>query len=210
MPDPVTGIIVGGGSLLASSAQSRAARRAGDAQTYAAELSIEEQRAAREEARRLLQPFVNVIDPALTSLMGMAGLGDEMTQAQAIQQQEANPIFQGLVRQGENAILQNASATGGLRGGNVQGALAQFRPQLLNDFFNQQYNRVAGIAQAGQNAAAGVGTQGLQVANQIGQQFGNIGAAQAGAALGRGQAQANLFNLPANLLGMYMGGGGRF
>ncbi|WP_449405980.1 hypothetical protein [Massilia phosphatilytica] len=36
------------------------------------------------------------------------------------------PRFQALQQQGNDAILANASATGGLRGGNVQGALGQF------------------------------------------------------------------------------------
>ncbi len=49
----------------------------------------------------------------------------------AISGLEGSPIFQALARQGEDAILQNASATGGLRGGNVQGALGQFRPAAL-------------------------------------------------------------------------------
>jgi hypothetical protein len=90
--------------------------------------------------------------------------------------------------------LQNASATGGLRGGNVQGALGQFRPALLNQFIEQQYGRMAGIAGMGQNAAAGVGAAGMNTANQIGTQFGNIGQAQANQALARGQANIDMFS----------------
>lgn len=189
--------------------QAGASRSAANAQTQAGNAAIAEQRAAREELRRLMQPYVDAGDPALKAMMGLAGLDGGMSQAQAIEQQAQNPLFQGLYQQGEDAILQNAAATGGLRGGNVQGALAQFRPQLLNQFIEQQYSRLGGIATMGQNAAAGVGVQGMNTANQIGQQFGNIGAAQAGRAIGVGQATSNAFNAPFNALGLYAGLGGK-
>lgn len=213
MPDPTGGLLTGavllGGSALSSGAQSRAANRAVDAQTGAAYAAIDEQRQAREELRRLLEPYAQAGQPALQGMLDLVGLGSQGGQAAAIQQQEQNPLFQGLLQQGENAILQNASATGGLRGGNVQGALAQFRPQLLNQFIEQQYGRLGGIATMGQQSAAGVGSAGMQSANAIGQQFGNIGAAQAGGALARGQAQSNLFAAPAQFLGL-MSGLGKF
>jgi hypothetical protein len=206
MPEPILGgaLLLGGG-LLSSGAQSRAANRAVDAQSGAAEQAIAEQRFQFDEMRRLLQPYVNAGDPALRGMLDLAGLGTEQSQADAIREQEESPLFEGLYRQGENAIMQNASATGGLRGGNIKGALAQFRPALLNDFISQQYGRLTGIAQIGQNAAAGVGAQGINTGNMIAQQYGNIGAAQAGGALARGQAQANLFQLPAQFLGMAAG-----
>jgi hypothetical protein len=182
-----------GAKVLGSGAASRAANRATDAQVAASNAAIEEQRAAREQMRQLLSPYVEAGGPALQELMGLAGLGGPGSQQAAFQQQEQSPLFQGMLQQGENAILQNASATGGLRGGNVQGALSQFRPALLNQFIEQQYGRLQGIAGMGQNAAAGVGAGGMMTANQIGGQLGNIGSAQAGGALARGQAQSNMF-----------------
>jgi hypothetical protein len=94
------------------------------------------------------------------------------------------------MEQGENAILQNASATGGLRGGNVQAALAKFRPQLLNQLIQQRFQNLGGITSIGQNAAAGTGNAGMNSANQITNLLQQQGAAQAGAALASGNAQA--------------------
>ena len=203
----VSAIAGGAGAL----AQSGAAKSAARSQTDAANMAILEQRDAREQMRALLQPYVNAGDPALRGILDLAGLTGPGDQQAAFTQQEKNPMFQGLLRQGEDAILQNASATGGLRGGNTQGALAQFRPALLNQFIEQQYGRMAGIANLGQNAAAGVGQAGMSTANQISNQYGNIGAAQAGNALARGQANANMFGLPLQALGMIGGmGGGMF
>lgn len=202
----VSAIAGGAGAL----AQSSAAKSASRAQTDAANQAIYEQRDAREQMRALLQPYVNAGDPALRGILDLAGLSGPGSQQAAFMQQEQSPLFQGLAQQGENAILQNASATGGLRGGNVQGALAQFRPALLNQFIEQQYGRMAGIANLGQKAAAGVGTNIQNTASNIGTQFGNIGAAQAGRAIGVGNAWGNFANMPANLAGMYLGAGGKF
>jgi hypothetical protein len=216
MPDPTGGLLtaalVVGTGVASASSQKSAANTAARAQTANANLAIDEQRQAREQMRALLQPYVDAGNPALQGILGLTGLAGPDSQQAAFAQQEASPLFQGIARQGENAILQNASATGGLRGGNVQGALGQFRPALLNQFIEQQYGRMAGIANLGQNAAAGVGQAGMNTANQIGTQFGNIGAAQAGQALARGQANANMFGLPLQALGMMggMGGGGMF
>lgn len=122
-------------------------------------------------------------------------------QRQAIQGIEQGPQFQELLRQGEQGILQNASATGGLRGGNVQGALAQFRPGLLNQLIEAQYGKLAGLTSLGsgsaQNllntgsaAAAGTATAGQTSAQNIGNLQTGIGAAQAGGTIGAANAYA--------------------
>jgi hypothetical protein len=207
MPDPVTGLIVGGTSLIGGAMQSSAAKSAGAAQERAAMMGVEEQRAAREEMRSLLEPYVAAGGPALQAQMASLGLRGPEEQAAFVQQQEQSPIFQALARQQEEAILQNASATGGLRGGNVQGALAQFRPALLNQFLTQQYERLGGMTALGQRSAAGVGAAGQETAGAIGNLLGEMGAAQAGAKLGSAQAWGNVLSLPAQFAGMAYGAG---
>ena len=126
-------------------------------------------------------------------------------QAAAFGAIENSPGFQAMARQGEEAILQNASATGGLRGGNTQGALARFRPQLLDQFIERQFGRMAGIAQSGQNAAAGVGSAGMNMGANVGQIMQGTGVAQAGAIGAQGQIFGNLIG---NLGGMFSGARG--
>ena len=116
----------------------------------------------------------------------------EQLQQQAISGIEGGAGFQALARQGEEGILQNASATGGLRGGKVQGALAQFRPALLNQFIEQQYGRLGGMATLGQQSAAGVGAAGVNAASSISELLGAGGAAKAGAALAKGQMYGDI------------------
>lgn len=113
------------------------------------------------------------------------------------QQAEFNRIeqsqgFQAMAKQGEDAILQNASATGGLRGGNTQGSLARFRPALLSQFIDQQYGRLAGLTSLGQQSAAGVGTAGLQTGQNISGILQDSGLARAANAGAQGQIWSNL------------------
>jgi hypothetical protein len=138
-------IALGVGALGSAAIGASAASKAGKAQVAAADKGVEEQRAAREEMRRLLEPYVAAGGPALEAQMGALGLRGAEAQQAYVAEQEQSPIYQALARQQEEAILQNASATGGLRGGNVQGALAQFRPALLNQFLEQQYGKLGGM-----------------------------------------------------------------
>jgi hypothetical protein len=96
-----------------------------------------------------------------------------------------------LQQQGENALLQNASATGGLRGGNLQAALAQFRPQLFSQLIESQYGKLGALSGLGQASAAGQAAAAQQTGSDIATLLGQQGAAQAGSALASGQAQAN-------------------
>jgi hypothetical protein len=187
-----TGLALLGGSLLSAGVQSSAARKASAAQTASAQTGIEEQRRQFDAVRELLAPFVTGGTTAFGQQMALTGAAGADAQRAALQAIEQGPEFAALARQGENAILQSAAATGGLRGGNVQGALAQFRPQILSGLIEQQYSRLGGLASAGQNAAAGVGTAGMQTGQNISSLMQQQGAAQAGAALAQGQAFGNL------------------
>lgn len=190
-----------GSSVVSGVVQSNAASKASTAQVQAADKGIEEQRRQFDAIQALLKPYIETGTTALSRQAALMGLGGEEAQRSAITALEQGPEFAALTRQGEEAILQSASATGGLRGGNVQAALAQFRPQILSGLIEQQYNRLGGLATAGQNAATGVGTAGMQTGQNISNLYGQIGASQAGAALARGQAFGNLIGDAGTLLG---------
>jgi len=207
MPDPITALVVGGTSLASSAVGSKAAKSAGQLQYDASQAGIAETRAAREEMRTLLEPYVAAGGPALQAQMAALGLSGPEAQQEYVAGQEQSPIFQSLARQQEEAILQNASATGGLRGGNVQGALAQFRPQLLNQFLEQQYGRLGGMTSLGQQSAVGVGTAGMNSAGSISELLAQGGAARAGAKLGSANAWQQSLSLPAQFAGLAIGRG---
>jgi len=192
MPMAAVAAIGVGSSIMGNRAANKAAGRAADAQTAAAQMGVEENRRQFDLIQELMKPYVDSGKTALNQQMGMLGLNGAGSQQQAINALQNSPFFQAQLNQGTNAILQNASATGGLRGGNVQGALSQFAPQLLQQTYQQQLGNFSQLATQGQNAAAGLGSQALQTGAQNAALFGDMGQAQAGAALARGQNMQNM------------------
>ena len=209
MPDPVTGLIIGGSQLLGGMMQADAASEAAGIQSGAAEAGIAEQRRQFDALQALLKPYTEAGLPALQQQQALLGLqGPEAEQA-AIERIRGGETFQALAQQGEEALLQRASATGGLRGGNIQGALAQFRPALLNQAIEQQYGRLGGMTTLGQRSAAGVGAAGMESGTNVANLLAQQGAARAGGELGEAKAFSGLFNLPAQVLGFQYGAGGK-
>lgn len=197
------GTIAGG--YMSSKAQTKAASEGAAAQTESAQLGIEEQRRQFDAIQKLLSPYVTAGTGAVTGQQDLLGLNGMPAQQSAINGIQSSPMFGAMAQQGEDAILQNASATGGLRGGNVQGALAQFRPQLLAGLIDQQYARLGGLTQVGQASAAGVGSAGMQTGANVANLLGQQGAAQAGAALSAGQANSKFINDVTGAFGTFMG-----
>ena len=212
----MSAIIKGVGQYFSAREQSKAARGAARAQTGAAQEAVEVQQDILDNIRSILNPYIgagrpNLTEPyvqaggqALQGLQGLMGLRGAGEQQAAIGQIQQGAQFQELARQGEQGILQNAAATGGLRGGNVQAALSQFRPALLNQLIESQYSKLAGLTSLGGTAAQNLVGMGQETAaglasaeQQAGANIGNFitqrGAAQAGGILGSGKAYAGLY-----------------
>jgi hypothetical protein len=239
MADPVTGIIGGsallgaGTSLYSGQKGAKAAKGAARAQTAATQEAVKVQQQQLDVIRNILAPYIQAGKPDLTQpyiqaggqalqgmqgLLGLRGAGEQQAAIQGIEQ---GAQFQEMARQGEQGILQNAAATGGLRGGNVQGALAQFRPALLNQLIESQYGKLAGLTAMGgtaaqnllgigQQTAAGLTSQEQQAAANVGNFMTQMGAAQAAGITGAANAQAqglggavtSIGNLGQNLFAM--------
>lgn len=181
-----------GGSVIAANGAKSAANKAAAAQTAADDKAIafQEKTQAATEAR--LAPWVTQGQSAAASQGDLLGLNGPEAQQAAIAAQQGSPLYESLFRNGQSTLLQNASATGGLRGGNTQGALANFGKDTLAQVIESQLTRLGGVSQTGENAAAQVGTFGANSATNIGQLLGNSGAAQAGAALAGGAATGSM------------------
>jgi hypothetical protein len=80
---------------------------------------------------------------------------------------------------------------------------------LLSSLIEQQYGRLGGMTQLGQRSAAGVGAAGMESGTNVANLLSQQGAALAGGELGQAKAYGQLFNMPAQFLGMQMGAGGK-
>lgn len=207
MPDPVTALVVGGTQVVGGIMQADAAEEAAGIQAGAAGQGIAEQRRQFDALQALLKPYTEAGVPALEQQQALLGLRGPEAERAAIERISGGAGFQEAVRQGEEALLQRASATGGLRGGNIQGALAQFRPQMLNQAIEEQYGRLGGMTTLGQRSAAGVGAAGMETGTNVANLLGQQGAALAGGELGQAKAYGQILNMPAQFLGMQYGAG---
>lgn len=206
----LAGVAVGGATLVSGYMQGEAAKDAASTQAGASQAGIEEQRRQFDVVQKLLEPYVTGGTEAFKQQQALVGVQGPEAQRAAISAIEQGPAFQALTEQGENALLQRASATGGLRGGNVQAALAQFRPQILSQLIEQQYGQLGGLAKFGQASAAGTGAAAQETGSNVAQLLAAQGAAQAGGQLAAGKAFASIPSAISGGLGIFSGLGGKF
>lgn len=172
----------GGGKKSASKASARAAQQA-----------VDFQKESFNYIKDLISPYEAGGEKAFNATLDLLGLGTG-SQEEAINALTEQPYFQGLVKQGEQALLQNASATGGLRGGNTQAALAQFRPSMIQQLVQQQLGNLGGITATGMqgvSALAGASQNSANTMSSIAQQ--------------NGQTQASIAASQPSILGQALG-----
>jgi hypothetical protein len=191
------------GGITGAKQAGEAGERAGELQAEAAAEGIAETRRQFDALIELMSPYVTAGTGAISAQQGLMGLGGPEAQAQAIQALQAGPEFQALTQTGEEALLQRASATGGLRGGNTEAALAQFRPQMLSQLINQKLSQYGGLSQLGQAAAAGQASAGLQTGGQVAGLLGQAGAARAGGAISKGGVVGQTFQNTLDIAGLF-------
>ena len=177
-------------------AGNRDAKKAAEAQTYAADQSTALGREQLDYIKSIMAPYQQAGQEALPALSGYINQPAEKFNFD-YQGYFNSPEYAALSGQQNEQALRTGSATGGFRGGDTQAALATIAPQLAqqarsnaqNEFsLNQgarlnQFNMLQGIAGLGTGAAGQVGN----AAQNFGQQAGNN-------AVFAGQANANKYN----------------
>jgi len=198
------------GGIYSSSQQGKAAGKASDAQYEATMAGVEEQRRQFDAVQALLKPYVTAGTQSLGAQQTLLGLNGAAAQQQAINDLKASPLYTSALESGSNLITQNAAATGGLRGGNVQDALSRYGGDLLTNVVQNQYSNLGGLTSLGQNSAAQTGNAGMQSANSISSLLAQGGAAKAGGYIAQGNANAGIANSITSGLGAFLGAGGTF
>lgn len=191
--------IVVGTAAVGGIAQAYAGKKSADATKDASNNQIAEQHRQFDAIQELLAPFIEGGKASFGSQQALLGLSGPEAETKALSGLEQSPTFQALVAQGEEGILQNASATGGLRGGNIQEALARFRPEVLSQLLNDRFSKLSEITRLGQASATGEAAAGQNMANQVSASLGNIGSANAGKYMAYGNAVTGVTDTMGNL-----------
>lgn len=156
----------------------KAADKAAGAITAGEEAALGFQREAFDYAKGVQQPVLDIRNQALPQLYGFYDPSNPQGQQQFIDQAKASPFYQSQIAAGEEAVARNAAAGfgGGLRGGNINQALAQNSQNVLRNAVNQQLQGLGGFAQTPINTSS--------VTNQLNQ----MGQTTAQGNIARGQA----------------------
>lgn len=156
---------------------------------------------------------------------GTTGFGSLLAPFTAATMKQYSPAYNFQLQQGMQGVLNGDANTQGALSGAAQKDLMSFNQNYANTAFNNAFNqyqtqqgniyqRLAGLTQLGQSAAANTGQQGTALAGQAAQSATNIGTAlgagQVGAANAWSGALSNASYLPflMNLNGGSLGSAG--
>jgi hypothetical protein len=168
-----------------------AAQQVGDIQAQGAQAAIPLQLQAFEGAEQRLGGFEQVGQAALGSRAALAGLGGIEGQQAAFAQIAESPGQKFIRDRQQRALLRNASAIGGLGGGNVRTALQEQAAGFAAQDIGAQRQELAQLSGGGLQAGTFLGAAGLQTASTVGDLTQAEAAARATGILGAQQAEAS-------------------
>lgn len=174
------------GGLLGAGSQKKAVTQATHDQVDAYNKGIDETRRQFDLTRSDFAPYLKAGTSALSGVSDLTGLNGAPQQQSAIDALKASPFYQSLFRNGLESNLQNASATGGIRGGNEVRSLADFGSDTLMQTIQQQLASLGGLASMGEGATNQVAGFGADATAAITKLLGSIGGANASGALAKG------------------------
>lgn len=207
----IGGAVLGAGSsLISSSNAADAQQQATAAQTAANQAALAEQRREFDTQQQNLAPWLSAGTSALGAQSNLLGLNGNGTQQSAIDSLQGSPLYQSLYKTGQNMVLNNAAATGGLRGGNATSSLYDLGQSTLASVIQNQLANLGGLSGTGQSSATSLNSSGSNSANAISQLLQQQGSITGGGILGStaagnagltgvSQSLTNLFSNPSIL-----------
>ena len=188
---------------ISSKQQSKAAREAAEAQRLAAGGAVAEERRQFDISQEQFAPFREAGVSALEQQQALLGLSGVEAQQAAMSAFQESPGQAFLRERGEQALLRQTSAIGGLGGGQVRSELQRQGIGFAQQDLQNQLARLGSIAGQGQAVTANVAQLGAQSASNIGNLLTQSGQAQASGILGAQQARSQF----AGMVGSGFAGG---
>lgn len=167
--------VVAGAATTASGAMSASATKS------ASNAAISEQQQALQSQQQLAAPYTALGTSAMPQYEALLGIGAGANSATTLAALQNTPGYQFTQQQGQQGILNAASASGGV-GGNTLAALDQYNTGLADQTYQNAVGNAQGAVGLGQAAAAGQ-------ASNIGTAASNIG----NIAIGQGQTNAGIY-----------------
>jgi hypothetical protein len=199
--------------LLGAGSQKKAVKKATQQQVDALNSAIAEQRRQFDTTNTNFSPYREAGTAALGDYGDLVGTNGGDKQQSAIDALKASPFYQSLFRTGEENVLQTASATGGVRGGNTVGSLANFGADTLMKTIMQHLSDLGGLINTGVGATTQTANFGQQTANNVSNDLTQQGQAKASGSLAIGGINNQMWNNAGSFLDQAVsaflpGGGG--
>ena len=206
--DPISTAIGVGGSLVSGLLGKSSAKTAADQQTTAANNALAVQQAQQAQTRADLLPYNTAGQQTVGTLQQQLPY---LTSAfnPTMAQLAATPGYQFALQQGQQAVTNSNAAKGlGVSGAALRGAADYATGLADNTYMNQfnvdqanktnAYNKLMGLINTGENAAAQTGSLGQQSAANSGNLITSAGNAQASGTVGGNNALTGGINNAAN------------
>lgn len=206
----IQGAIAAGGALLSYFGQQQAldAQKTANAESLAASRqAMQDQLALSREQynqqRSDLSGYREQGGQGLNALSTLLGANGADEQALALADFQNDPTLQALITGGERSVLKGASATGQLRSGSAQSALAGVSPSIIQNALNDRIGQLSGLAGLGLNAANMTGQAGQNMQRYSDAAMSGYGANAS--AIAQSNGQLNSVNPLLNSLGYGLG-----
>ena len=178
MPAAAIGLVA---TAYAANQQKKAASGAANAVQRGYDAATAEQARQYDQSRADNMPWLQAGQNALTGMQALnSGDFSGFTQS---------PDYQFAMDQGLKSLERGAAARGGLYSGGADADRMQFASGLASQNYNNYYNRLAGLAGAGQTAGSGLAALGQNYATNVGNNL--IGAGNARGSVYGQRAYAN-------------------
>lgn len=204
MPNPL--VALGGASILGGAKASRDAKKAANAQVEAADRasaleseSADKQLALQREIWEKQQAdYKPYLEQGQYGINTLGALMRPNADTSAILKND--PSYQFRLKQGQQALDRSSAARGMGYSGAQMKAAQDYGQGMASTEFGNYYNRLAGLAQGGQQAAGSMAQAGGQYANNASNTFGNLSNAQTGILGQQANARASGYAANANAL----------
>lgn len=194
--------IVGG--LLGSKSASKQA----SAQQQGYDASTQLGREQLDYIKQIMAPYQQAGQSALPALQSFISQPADQFSF-SFQDYYKSPEYAALMGQQNEQALRTGAATGGIRGGDTQAALATIAPQLAlqaEDRARQNFSLNQGARLNQYNMLQGIAGLGTGAANQVGNAAQNFGQTAGNNAIMAGQARADAIGQRYNSIGGGLGG----
>lgn len=200
------------GGLFGGNSAKRASRRAEEARIEATNRGIAEDARQFDLTRADFASEQQLGEDSISAYRGLVGLDGAESQQSQIELLRQTPLYQSIYQNGQDTLLANASATGGLRGGNFQDSLARFGGDTLSDVIQNQLAAYSGGIGVGIGSDQAIGQFGANsIARQNDLRLGGAEARANGLLTRAGINNQNFQNVGGfldNAVGTALGGGG--